>query len=446
MPDHDTTYVFPPLERRGVLLGLQATQLLTLAAGVLVALLLRALLPASVGLVSAVSAFAGSAAVALCSRDGAPLCVWAATAAAFMLRSPGRVRLIEAPLHGGLHVDVDEPTAPPGIELLEERDMLGGSAAGVVRDRAGGVLAGVIPVRGQSFTLMDPFEQAQQLDAWRGVLGSVARPRTPVVRLQWIQRSRPMTTSRFPESGIATDGPPGGDAVSHVHAYESWLVLAVGQGRRVSRADGLFRELRLVLGQLHRAGLETGEILSPSELRALFDPDGSAGRSWPCAIGDQWSAARVDGWWHSTYWIAEWPRQEVGAAFLAPLLLGSGRRTVSVVMAPVPFDQALRQARSARTADIADDELRARAGYLPSVRREKESEGARSREIELADGHSEFRFSGYVTVTAPDPESLRTECAEAEHSAQAAHVELRRLYGRQAEAYSWTLPLARGLR
>jgi hypothetical protein len=51
-----------------------------------------------------------------------------------------------------------------------------------------------------------------------------------------------------------------------------------------------------------------------------------------------------------------------------------------------------------------------------------------------------------VSVHAPDRESLDLACAEAEHAAQAAHVELRRLFGRQREALSWTLPLARGLR
>jgi hypothetical protein len=33
-----------------------------------------------------------------------------------------------------------------------------------------------------------------------------------------------------------------------------------------------------------------------------------------------------------------------------------------------------------------------------------------------------------------------------EQAARAAHLELRRLYGRQAEAFTWTLPLGRGLR
>jgi hypothetical protein len=50
-----------------------------------------------------------------------------------------------------------------------------------------------------------------------------------------------------------------------------------------------------------------------------------------------------------------------------------------------------------------------------------------------------------VTVTAGDPEELAAACAEVEQSAHQAHLDLRRLYGQQAEGFTWTLPLARGL-
>jgi hypothetical protein len=163
------------------------------------------------------------------------------------------------------------------------------------------------------------------------------------------------------------------------------------------------------------------------------------------ASDETWSAFRTDESWHATYWIAEWPRIEVTPDFLTPLLIGGGRRTVSVTMAAVPADRAMREVRSARTADLADSELRERAGFLPSARRVKEADGVTRRESELAEGHAEFRFSGYVTVSAPDKDGLDAASAEAEHAAQEAHVELRRLFGRQAEAFAWTLPLARGL-
>ena len=67
------------------------------------------------------------------------------------------------------------------------------------------------------------------------------------------------------------------------------------------------------------------------------------------------------------------------------------------------------------------------------------------RETELADGHGEYRFSGYITVSGGDRSELEAACAEMEQAARQSHLELRRLYGRQAEALTWTLPLGRGL-
>jgi hypothetical protein len=68
------------------------------------------------------------------------------------------------------------------------------------------------------------------------------------------------------------------------------------------------------------------------------------------------------------------------------------------------------------------------------------------REEELADGHADCRFSGYVTISAPDLEALEDASGEVEQLAQQCRLQLTRLRGQQAEAFTWTLPLARGLR
>jgi hypothetical protein len=48
-------------------------------------------------------------------------------------------------------------------------------------------------------------------------------------------------------------------------------------------------------------------------------------------------------------------------------------------------------------------------------------------------------------VTAAERPELDDACAEVEQAARRAHLDLRRLYGQQEEAFTWTLPLARGL-
>ena len=171
------------------------------------------------------------------------------------------------------------------------------------------------------------------------------------------------------------------------------------------------------------------------------------GTSWPWPLGTKahWDCLQTDATWQATYWIAEWPRVEVGPDFLAPLLLGSVRRTVSVVMEPVSPSRASRQVERARTADVADSELRRRGGFLATARRSREAELVKRRETELADGHASFRFSGYVTVTAPTHELLAEACVETEQAGGQARCELRRLFGDQERGFISTLPLCRGL-
>jgi hypothetical protein len=323
-----------------------------------------------------------------------------------------------------------------------------------------------VPVRGSSFSLLDPADQVLKLEGWRRVLGAVARPDSPVERIQWVQRS--WHGDDGPRSSPAewAGAPPGSGPEAAARSsycelldscrgaianHEAWLVLVVRPTDRGSRPRGsvpatLERELRFLDGQLRLADLEPGRPLGPRELRQLLSADGRRSRPWPLAAEEAWGTYRTDGAWHATYWIAEWPIVDVRPDFLGPLLVSGVRTSVSVVMSPVPADRAMRSVRSARTADLADAELRARAGFVPSARRERERDGVSRREEELADGHHDFRFSGYVTVSAAGRDELVAACAEIEHAAQASRLDLRRLFGRQAEAYTWTLPLGRGLR
>ena len=121
-------------------------------------------------------------------------------------------------------------------------------------------------------------------------------------------------------------------------------------------------------------------------------------------------------------------------------------RAVTTVMEPIAPSVAIRKVEAARTTDIADEQTRARTGFITTARKRLQQDATLRREEELADGHAEFRFAAYVTVSAPDPDELERSCAEVEHAAQQSRLELVRLYGQQAEGFTFTLPLARGLR
>jgi len=172
---------------------------------------------------------------------------------------------------------------------------------------------------------------------------------------------------------------------------------------------------------------------------------GAAGEPWPMGTGAGWDAVRTDGTWHATYWVAEWPRVDVQPDFLGPLLFAPLRRTLSVVMEPVEPTRAARQVAQARTAGLADGELRRRNGFLTSARHTRERQSVDERDVELADGHAQFRYSGYLGVTADSRAELEASCASLEQAAGQARLEVRRLYGQQDVALLCLLPLGRGL-
>jgi hypothetical protein len=385
-------------------------------------------------------------------------------------------RRVRGPETSGGRVPLQPPRVLAGVSILAAPSVPGGPPMGVVKDRKAGTLAAVLAVKGRSFSLLDPEEKERRLGAWGAVLAAVGRAGSPVHRIQWLERAAPGRGDglhRYLDGAGSADAPSplesyrqlisGAGPVGRVH--EVLLVVAVDP-RRASRAvrafgrgdDGgcglLRRELRLLEGRLRSADLAVEFVLTERQvadaLRVGAEPSErswSRRGAWPLASDEAWSAYRTDSNWSATYWVADWPRLDVGPDFLSPLLLGPGdaRRTVAVVMAPVAPGRAAREAEAARTADMADEQLRRRAGFLTSARRRREAEGVLQREGELADGHGEYRFSGYVTVTAGDPEELAAACAEVEQSAHQAHLDLRRLYGQQAEGFIWTLPLARGL-
>jgi hypothetical protein len=227
-------------------------------------------------------------------------------------------------------------------------------------------------------------------------------------------------------------------------------------GRDAGTAAVLLRESAALQRMLEDTDATVEGILGPAALAAVLRDAvapvvgiGGTGPAvawpWPMAVAPTWEAVHTDGTWHATYWIAEWPRVDVTPDFLGPLLFSPLRRTISLVMEPVSPGRAARQVAQARTADIADGELRRRGGFLVTARQRREQQGVEHRDRELADGHAQYRFSGYVTVTADDPEALGEGCAALEQAGGQARLELRRLYGEQDLAFACSLPLGRGL-
>jgi hypothetical protein len=103
------------------------------------------------------------------------------------------------------------------------------------------------------------------------------------------------------------------------------------------------------------------------------------------------------------WWACELPRQAVRADFLAPLLATSvpATRLVWTTLRPVSPWRAERRAEAARTQLEAERASRARQGYVPKASELREAAAVEQRLAELLSGHALLRHSTHVAVVAP---------------------------------------------
>ena len=450
--EHGTKYRFGPRERGGVLAGWRAGQVLTVAVGLVFAVLVLRSEPNAMGVGAAIGIlllYGALATVPVAGRTGDE---WLPVAVCWGSR---RTRPGRAGRMGALR----------GLRLLRAdwHDM------GVVHDRTARTLTAALSLRGRSFALLGADEQDRRVAAWASVLASFAREGSPVHRVQWVASSFPddgegvrayLAAEASPEAASACTASYDAlltDMDSHTCAHDVVLAVQVRLTRSVEVAcAALARELGTLVRLLADADVQVESVLSADDLALhllrTYESTVAADAAhapvldhWPMAMEEEWSSVRVDGMVHATFWVAEWPRVEVRSDFLAPLLLGSARSTFSVVMAPLGPDAAVRKVEASRTADLADAELRRRGGFVSTARHARESEVLARREAELAEGHASFRYAGFVTVSASGQDELVAACDAVQHAAGQSRLALRRLYGDQASAYACTLPLCRGL-
>jgi hypothetical protein len=491
--DADRLYRFAPRDRAGWILGLGASQCLTLAAGLLMS---TVAVSAGVPVELAAVPLASAGVLAFARWHGRPLHAWLPVFAGWTLLGAHRQRRWTArvPLLGesGDRKRAGLPPFLAGLEILEasaawtRRQRLG--SVGLVADRREHLLSGVLRVQGREFALVERVDQDRLLAGWGDVLAGFCRERSTVARVAWSEWAAPAGLEehvRFVDSEATA---PKGSAHRDAYAalldgagpmttrHEVLLTVTVDTRRaRITRdsntalddafADLVLEELRLLTARIEDAGLTVDAPLSPGELREALrvrlDPTvlhGFATRAragfqnglvsghnvGPLAVDVELAHVRVDGSWHRSYWIAEWPRLELHPAWMEPLLLHAGGvRTVALVYEPVPPSRSQRQIDRDATRLASDEEQRAKRGFRIGARHRRAEAAVLERESELVAGYAELDFAGFVTVTAPDREHLETACAEYEQVAAQAGLELRSLDGQHDTGVGACLPVGR---
>jgi hypothetical protein len=396
------------------------------------------------------------------------------------------------------------PAELADLELLEgELVRYDHARFGVVKDARARTFTAVLGVRGRAFALLSPSEREQRLQDYGAVLAALARDDSAIRRVAWIERTLPGDGDALGDhllqakrQDASLDDPPE-ELISYLQligragdvAEEHELLFALqidsqrpAARRAITRMGGgdlgalavLAGELGALIELLDRAAINVTGILTrrglAAQIRGAYDPWGRRGRqrqldrsalgdagiaphtAGPVAREEHWSHLACDGALHCTLWAAEWPRIDVRALFLQPLLMDSrATRTIAMCMELVGPSKAIRQAERAATETATEQSLRARVGQRTSQRQSQRDRATGQRERELAEGHAAVRYSAYVTVSVPSdgPDArseLENDVSRVELEAKRAPLRLERMWGQQAEAFTYGLPLCRGLR
>jgi hypothetical protein len=493
-------YRFGEVSVRGILGHIRTGQVIAAVLGAIWAIAMLDLSPSGAGALAAALGMIAATVVATVPIGGLTIEQWLPVGLAWM------VTLLTGQTAGGREAAVDGtvvalPTASrvhktrvirgprpsPPRELADVRITsvpYRGRPLGVITERGGRRLTLLMVGRAPGFALADESEQQQRLAIWGDVLKGASRG--AIRRIGWVERTAPaqgdglarwLHEQRDPK--VPLNGPLGRSYLELMDSSaqatrEHQVVLAVqidasllhkDMGKR--REQALISAAERVAQMLQRARVQIDGALTAGGiarvLRAAFDPyalpqlaalraasgtdELSEAAAWPAGTKASWDHYRCDGALHATFEISGWPRAEVGPAFLGPLLGPSDQvRSIAVTFEPLDPLRSLRQAEHEITRDETDRQTRRRFGQVETSRQRQASEAARQREAELASGHNEARLAGFVTVSARDLEDLDVACEEVTAQAGRANLELRRFYGQQSKAFTFTLPLCRGLR
>ncbi|MCA1698801.1 MAG: hypothetical protein LC790_07855, partial [Actinobacteria bacterium] len=377
----EATYRYGPLERGGVMLGLRVSQLVGFVLAGLIGLgfLQRANIT---GVLLAIATIATAAAILLVPVRGHTIEQWTPLTIRFLLGRLSRRARFRAQLAQVGHVvrlpqgdfepeRPEDPRSVPaelaGLEFLDgELARYEGALMGVVIDRKAKTFTAALRCQGQAFALLGGEEREQRLADYGGVLAALARDDTPLRRVAWIERTLPANGDAMAgylyehkRTDASLDQPPT-ELVSYMQllgrspdvAEDHELLFCVqidaqraAARRAIKRLGGgdlgalgvLAGEVGQIADLLDGAGIAVTGVLTRRGLavamRNAYDPWGRQQRgrgnqdgiadftAGPMARDEHWSHIVTDGAVHATLWVAEWPRIDVRATFLQPLLM-----------------------------------------------------------------------------------------------------------------------------
>ncbi|MEV6527122.1 SCO6880 family protein [Longispora sp. NPDC051575] len=362
---------------------------------------------------------------------------------------------------------MDLPGVLAPLTILEAQ-MPGGGPLAVAHHRLDRTFTAVARVRYPGIGLVDSGRRDQRVAGWGAVLAGLCTEGNPIVRVQALQRIVPESCAalrRWHRDHVSLDAPASAVAITEgllssatlaTSQRESYLAFTLDArkaagaiktagGGTAAAATVLTRHLRSLAASISGADLQIETWLGPRDLaevlRTTFDPHSSRHLAERRANGTVYSSATAktagddgpglapgvdpalagpaaaeaqpgvyahDGAHSVTYWVHDWPRNQVYATVLAPLLgEGSHRRTFSMHIEPLGPREAERDVMRERTARSVAVRMRQKTGQIVPEHEQIALDRARSQDQERAAGHGLVRFTGFLTVTGDRPGANR---------------------------------------
>ena len=390
-----------------------------------------------------------------------------------------------------------QPESVRGLRILQVTGFGSGMDIGVVHDPAEKTYAAFVELSGRDYALLAEVERVRLNDLWSGIFDRYEDASSPVSRIQVLERtipedgealSRTFEALRVEAPGLEKVQESYDELVSQAaplaQRHECYVGVKVdlrrlAASREAKRRGGgnarrgalliVHDEVSVLAQNLVGAELTVHGALPPRLLAEVirfgYDPrqrgpaaerdrarpeDSEEGldpeHAWPVYSEDHLGYYRADGGFHITGHIREWPRSRVPAGFLRPLLLDTTyMRTLSLTYEVRPGEIARKEFRASATNDSLIRRVRTSWGFRDTPEKQMERENVFRAEREAAEGHAVIAWSGYVTCSGQTVEEAEDAWAEAVSRASASNLELQRLYGLQEAAFTYTLPVCRGL-
>lgn len=352
----------------------------------------------------------------------------------------------------------DVPRWLQGVEVVSSE--LPQGLMGMVKDRGRYLVAMRIAPTCDPW-LQSPADREIAADDWARLVTSI--PTEVVDRLQVITVSREGGGERILADAESASG-PGLEVVKEVatqlatgvRTTESYLVirLSLPAAKDAHRRGGEEAASAVLYSALQHLGTQlppeqvTAEILAPGDWLELLQsvvsagvPGDDLGLADIGEVQEKWNTLRLDKTYHRVMWLWQWPQRPMAAGFLAPLLTGPGDRIVSLTVAPA--DPESHQ----RSLDWAYRRAQAAAETAKSSKHRKEAElESLDRQLrELNEGHIPVKVLATVSVSASNIDYLDDLTGTVRANAVAGTCRVAPFGGDQQRAFSWVLPLCRGL-